>query len=418
MNRELLELLDSINKKKAEVKNLAEQGKLEEAKAAKEELKKLQDKFDLLKDLEDAKEPPKDAGGTPEGMVPLKAKDAEKAFADAARAGFKNSMSEGSQADGGYTVPEDIQTRINTWREAKVSLMDLVDSENVTTNKGSRTYKKRAQQTGFTKVGEGGKIPGKNTPQFERMSYEIEKYAGYFPVTNELLEDSDANITQVLIEWIGDESRVTRNKIILATIAEKEKTTLTGLDDIKKALNVTLGQAFKPTSKIVTNDDGLQYLDTLKDKDGKYVLQPDPAEPMKMVLCAGATRISVRVIPNADMPSDTSAAGKRKVPMIIGDLHEAVKFFDRKFLTITTSNIASAGTLNAFEEDLTIFRAIEREDCRTKDLAAIVNGEIVLEDAAVTGTEEQTESGSDPSGAEAQSAGTMVKAARKSTSVK
>ncbi len=390
MNKELLELLDSINKKKAEVKSLAEQGKLEEAKAAKEELKRLQDKFDLLKDLEDAKEPPKDAGGTPEGMVPLKAKDAEKAFADAARAGFKNSMNEGTQADGGYTVPEDIQTRINTRREAKASLMDLVDREAVTTNKGSRTYKKRSQQTGFTKVGEGGKIPGKNTPQFERMSYEIEKYAGYFPVTNELLEDSDANITKVLIEWIGDESRVTRNKIILETIAEKEKTTLTGLDDIKKALNVTLGQAFKPTSKIVTNDDGLQYLDTLKDKDGKYILQPDPAEPMKMVLCAGATRISVHVIPNADMPSDTSVAGKRKIPMIIGDLHEAVKFFDRKLLTITTSNIASAGTLNAFEEDLTIFRAIEREDCRTKDLAAIVNGEIILEDATVTAEESKS----------------------------
>ena len=89
-----------------------------------------------------------------------------------------------------------------------------------------------------------------------------------------------------------------------------------------------------------------------------------------------------------------------------------------KGTTMETSNIASAGTLNAFEEDLTIFRAIEREDCRTKDLAAIVNGEIVLEDATVTGAEEQTESGSDPSGAEAQSVGTMVKAARKSTSAK
>ena len=62
----------------------------------------------------------------------------------------------------------------------------------------SRTFKKRAQQNGFTKVGEGAKIPAGNTPQFERMGYEIEKYSGYYPVTNELLEDSDANIADAL----------------------------------------------------------------------------------------------------------------------------------------------------------------------------------------------------------------------------
>ena len=263
--------------------------------------------------------------------------------------------------------------------------MDLVDKETVTTNKGQRTYKKRAQQTGFTKVGEGGKIPGGKTPQFERMSYEIEKYAGYFPVTNELLEDSDANITSTLISWIGDESRVTRNKIILSVINKKEKTELKGIDDIKKALNVTLGQAFKATSRIVTNDDGLQYLDTLKDNEGRYLLQPNPAQPMQMVLCAGATRIPVSVVPNADFPSDTKTANTRKIPMVIGDLKEAVKFFDRKQLTIMTSNIAVAGDLNAFEEDLTLFRAIEREDCQPKDMEAIVNGEIIIEDESILG---------------------------------
>ena len=44
-----------------------------------------------------------------------------------------------------------------------------------------------------------------------------------FPVTNELLEDSDANIAGTLISWIGDESRVTRNKIILDVIKKKKK---------------------------------------------------------------------------------------------------------------------------------------------------------------------------------------------------
>lgn len=398
MRKKLLELLNAINEKKAEIQNLADNGELEKAKAEKEKLKNMQSKFDLLKDLDDGEVEDmqnraaagmadtvttEESGADPEDPP----KDAVHEFANAARNRFRvsNDMSEGSNPDGGYTVPEDIQTQINTRREAKTSLIDLVDVETVTTNKGSRTFKKRMQQTGFTQVGEGGKVKKKETPQFERMDYEIKKYAGYFPVTNELFEDSDANITSVLVTWIGDESRVTRNNIIREMINKKEKTELTGLDSIKKALNVTLGSAFKATSKIVTNDDGLQYLDTLKDADGKYLLQPNPADPMAMRLCAGATIVPVEVLPNSDFPSDVSTAKKRKIPVVIGDLKEGIKFFDRKQLTIISSNIASAGSLNAFEEDLTLFRAIEREDCRMKDDQAFVNGVLTIDDASVAG---------------------------------
>ena len=380
MNKKLLELLDKINNKKVEVRSLVDQGKIEEAKAAKNELKKLQDEFDILKDIDDTAVTNLE-NNTNKGVNLNQKKDSVKEFADAARKGFRNSMNEGTAADGGYTVPEDIQTRINERRAAKFSLVDLVDVEVVTTNKGSRTYKKRAQQTGFTKVGEGAKIPAGNTPQFERVGYEIEKYTGYYPVTNELLEDSDANIADALIIWIGDESRVTRNRIIRDVIKEKEETAIASLDDIKKILNVTLGQAFKPTSKVITNDDGLQWLDTLKNDKGEYLLQPSPSNPMDSVLCAGVTRVPVKVIPNGDMPSDTATKGNRKIPMIIGDLKEGIKFWDRKKTTLTTSNTAVAGTLNAFEEDLTIFRAIEREDCKTKDDAAFVNGVLTITEA-------------------------------------
>lgn len=386
MNKKLLELLNKINAKKTEVTDLAQSGKIEEAKAAKEELKNLQDEFDLLKDILDPEGDGQAAASQVAGAKPIPIKDSTKEFANAARMGFKNAaMTEGVPADGGYTVPEDIQTRVNEYREAKASLINLVDVERVSTNKGSRTYKKRTQQTGFSKVAEGGKIGAKNTPQFERMSYEIEKYAGYLPVTNELLADTDANITGTIITWLGDESRVTRNNIILSVAKQGTKQAIAGLDDIKKVLNVTLGQAFKPTSQIVTNDDGLQWLDTLKNDKGEYLLQPDPASPMQMRLCAGATMIPVKVLPNQDFASDTATAGHRKIPFLIGDLKEGIKFFDRNLMSIMTSNIAAIGNLNAFEEDLTIFRAIEREDCKLKDPNAFIYGEFDLKDTSVAG---------------------------------
>lgn len=309
---------------------------------------------------------------TEEVVNKVKVVDKVKNFADNIKK-IKNSMNEGTGTDGGYTVPEDVSTDIEHLREAKFSLEQLVSVETVATMSGKRTFKKRSSQTGFTKVGEATAIGAKATPQFDRISYTIDKYAGILPVTNELFEDSDANIYNELTTWIADESRVTRNKLILEAINTKTPVALTGIDDIKKALNVTLGQAFKATSKIVTNDDGLQYLDTLKDNDGNYLLQSSPADPMKLVLTAGATTIPVEVIPNADMTTT-----ENKVPFVIGDLKEGIKLFDRKKLNIMTSNVAVAGDLNAFEEDLTLFRAIEREDVVVRDESAFVNGYIEL----------------------------------------
>ena len=282
-------------------------------------------------------------------------------------------MNEGTGTDGGYTVPEDVSTDIEHLREAKFSLEQLVSVESVSTMSGRRTFKKRSQQTGFSKVGEGAAIGQSATPQYDVLNYEIEKYAGILPVTNELFEDSDANIYSELTQWIADESRVTRNKAILEAINTKAQEEVKGLDGIKKVLNVTLGQAFKSSSVIVTNDDGLQYLDTLRDGNGNYLLCPNAQDPMKMVLSCGATTVPVKVVPNADLATDGD-----KVPFIIGDLKEGIKFFDRKKLNIMTSNVAVAGTLNAFENDLTLFRAIEREDVVVRDTEAFVNGYIVV----------------------------------------
>lgn len=345
-----------------------------------------------------------------------------KAFADNMKK-IRNSMSEGSNTDGGYTVPEDISTDIEKLREAKFSLEQLVNVESVSTMSGKRTFKKRSSQTGFNKVGESGKIGAKATPQYDKIEYNIDKYAGVLPVTDDLLEDSDANIYNEIVSWIADESRVTRNKLILEQINSKEKTKIDGLDGIKKVLNVILGQAFKPTSLIVTNDSGLNYLDTLKDKNDNYLLSVNPADPMKRVLSAGSTIIPIEVIPNVDLAdtnvytltSDTDiTAGKTyytrtgsgpyvysvvetpakaslstyyevtavQYPIIIGDLKEGIKLFDRKKVNIVASNTAAAGELNAFEEDLTLFRAIEREDVVVRDKDAFVNGYIEVSTVA------------------------------------
>lgn len=374
MNKELLELLDSINEKKALVKNLVDEGKIEEAKTAKAELKEMQDKFDILKDMDDTEPAPKN----PKPVKPIVEDDAVKKFINAARFGFRNIMTSTEKKDGGYTVPADLDTEINQFKDASFNLDSLVTIEPVSTPSGSRVFQKKGHSAGFAEVGENGKIQAMDQPEFLTMSYNIKKYAGYLPVTNELLDDSDAAIRSVITKWIGDGSRVTHNKLILEALADGKTaeaadaptyTVIKGIDDITKIINVTLGAAYKAGAKIITNDNGLQVLCELKDGNGRPMLNPNPADPAKMQLAAGPVVIPVEVLPTADFPNVTDK-GKNHPPFVIGDLKEAVTFFDRKHRTISSSDTASVTGYNAFEQDGVLFKCIEREDVEIKDAAA------------------------------------------------
>ena len=390
MNKKMRELLAQIEAKTKEARGFMDGENKDVAKASAilDEVAELKAEYETEKRLyeaEKAESVPADKAG--ETKAKKSADEIIKAFGRDAKHGFRTKealdgvLNEGTPADGGYTVPEDIWTRVQEFRQAEFSFLDLVRREVVHTATGARTFKKRSQYTGFGLVPEGGAIgPVAETPQFERIPFTIKKYAGYMPMTNELRYDSDANVAQIIIEWLGQESRATANKLILEQIhANGDAVDLKDLDGIKKALNVTLGSAFKGSSRVITNDDGLQYLDTLKKKSdsNEYLLTPDPANPMALRLTAGATTVPLVVVPNAVMPTPSEGADQGKIPFIIGDLYEGVVYWDREWMSIAESAIASIGDFNAFEQDLTLYRAIEREDVTLRDTEAFVVGYIV-----------------------------------------
>lgn len=377
MNKKMRDLLTEIETKTAEARSLMDTKEVAKATEALNEVDALKAEFEAEKklfELEQEKAPE-------EKVEPKKTRNALEEFGKAAKNGFRvktndydGTLNETVGADGGYAVPEDIVTKVEELRDAEISLRDYVRVEKVSTKSGARTFKKRSQMTGFTLVGEAGKIGAAPTPEFDRVDYSIKKYAGYLPITNELKYDSDANIAQVVIDWLGNEARVTDNANILAAVATNGTAVdFKNLDGIKAALNVTLGSAFKATSAIYTNDDGLQYLDTLKEASdsNKYLLSPDPANPMTLRVNAGATSVPLVVIPNAQFPTTEG-----KIPFIIGDLSEGIVFFDRELITIAESELAAIGGLNAFEQDLTIYRAITRSDVEVRDDGAFVHGYI------------------------------------------
>lgn len=286
--------------------------------------------------------------------------------------GADKSLQESVDADGGYTVPEDIQTKVNTWPEIVYSFLDDISVENVSTNKGARTYQKKTDTDAFVDLDENGAITQEITaPQYERVTYAIQDRAGFMPVSNDLIADSDANISATVTEWLGRANIATANAKILAIIKAKDETTIDGLDGIKKIVNVTLGQAYKGGAKIITNDDGLQWLDTLKDANGRPMLNPDPTDSAKLSLRCGTTVVPVKIVPNKAFASTGT-----KIPFVIGDLKAGIRKYDRQSMSLKASDVAVIGKFNAFAMNMTLIRAILRDDYKELDKDAYVYGSI------------------------------------------
>src|SRR5690606_37068913 len=114
-------------------------------------------------------------------------------------------------------------------------------------------------------------LPEMDNPKFVSVSYRLAKRAGYLPITNELLRDSDQNILAYVTDWIARKVVVTRNTLIVQILDTLAAKALAGLDDIKRVLNVDLDPAISRTAVVITNQDGYNWLDTQKDNQGRYL---------------------------------------------------------------------------------------------------------------------------------------------------
>lgn len=377
MNKKMREIMAKIQAKTMEAKSFMEGENKDVAKA-----NEILNEIDALKAEYETEsrlyEMDKEINAPSEKEIQVKANeqlDAVSSFAKAVRSIIQNKgLVEGVDADGGYTVPEDIQTTINKWAEVNYSLLQDIDVVSVSTNKGARTYQKKTDADVFVDLDENGAITKEiQAPQFERVTYSIQDRAGFMPVSNDLIADSDANIVSLVSEWLGKANVATSNAKILELIATKSAVELTDMDGIKNAVNVTLGQAYKNGSKIITNDDGLNYLDTLKDENGRYLLNPDPTDSSKLTLRCGNVVLPIKVLPNKILKTVDN-----KVPMIIGDLKSAIRKWDRQSMSIKASDVATIGGFNAYAMNMTLFRAIMRDDYTAMDFDAFVNGFIVV----------------------------------------
>ena len=269
-------------------------------------------------------------------------------------------LKESEGENGGYLVPEDVKTAINEYRRSFVSLKDYVDVRSVVVPSGSEVYEKTSQLTGLTNITELGEIQEMNAEVFERITYKVKDFGGILPVSRFLLQDSPENLLAYLGKWFMKKQVVTENKEIIAVLKTLTKKAITKVDEIKEAFNVTLDPIFLDNTKVLTNQDGFNILDSLKDKNGNYLLQPVVTDPTKRTLFGK----EVIVLPNTHLPNEAA----NKFPLYVGDLKEAVRVYELNELEIKSTDVGGKSfTRNSYDT-----RLITRFDVKAVDKEAVV----------------------------------------------
>lgn len=172
------------------------------------------------------------------------------------------------------------------------------------------------------------------------------------------------------------EAKATRNAMILkvlnAMTAGKE-VVISTIDSLKDVFNVSLDPAIATSSMVITNQSGYNYLDKLKDADGKYILQPNPTMATQMLLFGKypIVKVSNKVIKSTEIKTGEAVTGY-KHPVYIGDLKEAITLFDRNVMTIDMNDKAAG----LWEKDMTGIKVRDRFDVQPVDEAAVIKGEI------------------------------------------
>ncbi|HHT7067551.1 phage major capsid protein [Bacillus thuringiensis] len=384
MDKREQELRQKVADLKAKAEECNNSGKYEDAKAKIEEAKNAKNELDnylAMMQIQVSDPVNSQAGVLPPSSVKNEDPSYKEVFMKAIRGQnlsheeasvmqeYKAALSENSGKDGGYIVPEDITTTINQLKQTVDSLEQYVNVQPVSTNKGARTLEKRAASTPFAPLSEYGKPNAMQeiaSPEFDRLSYAIEDYAGFLPVPNDLLDDTDQALESYLRQWIAKKSIATRNYLILQEINKLTKVDLKDYNGLKTTLNVTLDPIFAAAANIFTNQDGFNYLDQLEDKNGRPLLQPDPTNPTRKLFSGKP----VIVLSNKTIATDKDG----KAPFIVGDLKEAVILWDRKQLSIDMTKEGG----NAWRTNTSEFRAIEREDVTLWDQEAVVYGQITI----------------------------------------
>lgn len=219
---------------------------------------------------------------------------------------------------GKVTSKEIVTTPI---REVKtvLDLKQFVTTHKASKGEGSYPILKHATSK-MASVDELEKNPALAKPEFTDVAWKAKTYRGAIPLSQEAIDDADVDLLAIVAEAANQIKVNTTNDAIATVLKDFEAKTAADLDAIKEILNVSLDPAYNVS--FVVSQSFYQKLDTLKDKNGRYLLQDS------IVSASGKAFLGHPVF----VVSDTTLGATGEAKAFIGDVQRAVLFADRQEL--------------------------------------------------------------------------------------
>ncbi|ANN48674.1 capsid protein [Levilactobacillus brevis] len=253
-------------------------------------------------------------------------------------------------------IPKELITPVFQLKQSTYNLAQYATVKQVSSGSGTYPISTSRQSAVLATKEELADIADVNANMFTEVPFDVKTRAGKIALSNEVVGDAEVDIVSEVKAQLQQLVDNTDNTQIMGLLTGTDfaKATATGIDDLKKIFNVALDPAL---SKMwLVNQSGFNYLDTLKDSEGRYLLQPNPTAP------SGFTLLGAPVVMISDKLLANNADGT--FPMIAGDLSQAVAVFRRNQVT------AQWDKFDQFSQGLSV---IVRNDYEVIDKSAVIN---------------------------------------------
>ncbi|EAD4088979.1 phage major capsid protein [Listeria monocytogenes] len=226
----------------------------------------------------------------------------------------------------GVVVPVDVTNTVKELKQQELDLSKYATVESVGTKSGKFPIAKRISSTLATKE-ELAEIAKVDDETFIEVEWDVKTRSGQIVLSDELIEDSAIDIKAYVKKQLNRMVLNTKNTNIIKVLTSLPPVSAKNTDDLKKIVNTQLDPALNKV--VIANQDAFNWLDTLKDADGRYLLQPDLTAPSGKSLFSHP----IQVVSNTLMPSKGTGANL-KHPVIIGDIEETVAVFNRSEIVV------------------------------------------------------------------------------------
>lgn len=222
--------------------------------------------------------------------------------------------------DAGALIPEEFLAPV----EGKSDILNLtkyIRTIDVTTGSGSYPVLSKSKAKMVT-VAELEENPELAKPAIVDVDFKIETYRGALAISQEALDDADYDILSIVEEDAKNQELNTKNAAIAEVLKTARPVDAEGVDGLKTVINKEVPKVYN--SKLFVTASLYNELDLLKDKNGRYLIQPDVTKDSGYVL------FNKEVV----VVDDELLGAEGELKAFYGDAYEFVTHFNRKQTTI------------------------------------------------------------------------------------